>query len=67
MRKTPINNDACLWLFKQNGGKMPLFLYKYFYPQTKQMEEQWVIDLRNFVCDEPDPSEIIEERNPFAG
>ena len=33
----------------------------------KQMEEQWVIDLRNFVCDEPDPNEIIEERNPFAG
>ena len=31
------------------------------------MEEQWVIDLRNFVCDEPDSSEIIEERNPFAG
>ena len=25
----------------------------------KQMEEQWVIDLRNFVCDEPDPSEIM--------
>jgi hypothetical protein len=23
------------------------------------MEEQWLIDLRNFVCDEPDPSEFI--------
>jgi len=31
------------------------------------MEEQWLIDLRNFVCDKPDPSEIIEHRNPFVG
>ena len=23
------------------------------------MEEQWVIDLRNFECDEPDPGEFI--------
>ena len=23
------------------------------------MEEQWLIDLRNFVCDDPDPSEFI--------
>jgi len=31
------------------------------------MEEQWLIDLRNFVCDDPDSSEIIEDRNPFSG
>jgi hypothetical protein len=24
------------------------------------MEEQWLIDLRNFVCDEPNPSEFID-------
>ena len=25
------------------------------------MEEQWLIDLRNFVCDDPDSSEIITD------
>jgi len=29
------------------------------------MEEQWLIDLRNFVCDEPDPSEFIVNLPPF--
>jgi hypothetical protein len=24
------------------------------------MEEQWLVDLRNFVCDEPDPNEFID-------
>ena len=24
------------------------------------MEEQWLIDLRNFECEEPDPSEFID-------
>ena len=23
-------------------------------------EEQWLVDLRNFVCDEPDPNEFID-------
>jgi len=38
------------------------------------MEEQWLIDLRNFVCEEPDPIEYIEcgfslfgENNPAYG
>lgn len=38
------------------------------------MEEQWLIDLRNFECEEPDPNEYIEcgfalfgENNPAYG
>jgi hypothetical protein len=32
------------------------------------MEEQWIIDLRNFVCDPPDPSELwASVPSPYAG
>jgi hypothetical protein len=32
------------------------------------MEEQWIIDLRNFVCDPPDPSELwASVPSPYTG
>ena len=56
-----INNSACLFGDTSNKGdkNIPFFINNYA-KQTKQMEEQWLIDLRNFVCEEPDPSEFIQ-------
>jgi len=56
-----INNSACLFGDTSNKGdkNIPFFINNYA-KQTKQMEEQWLIDLRNFECDEPDPSEFIQ-------
>ena len=45
--------------YKQKGEKSPLFSINTSAKHIKQMEEQWVIDLRKFKCDEPNPSEFI--------
>ena len=55
---------VCLATQAHRGIKnIPLFINTYA-KQTKQMEEQWLIDLRNFECDPPDPSEFIQVHIP---